>query len=407
MQYVARRRIVASVRFRLYPTKAQEALLLTHCAHARFVWNLGLEQRNMYRSTFGPTPNAATQDKQLTEARSSTWLGEGSSTVQQQALRDLDRAFRNWWSNPGHFGRPTWRTKGIHESFRIVGSQARRYERLSRKRARVNVPKVGWVDWRWTRDPGDVKSYRIKRDAAGRWWIAFAAIPEPKPAPGNGVVVGVDRGVAHAFVLSDGEMIDVPKPPDGEKARLLRLQRKLARQQKGSIRRERTKVQIARIRHREFNRRRDVVEKLTTRLAADYDLIRIEDLRIGNMTRSAKGTAGAPGTNVAAKAGLNREILRSGWGQFARRLGDKAPSRVEKINPANTSRRCNACGHVAPENRESQAVFLCVACGHSANADVNAARNIAAGCAVTARGGEADQGLPVKREPTHDLHQVG
>lgn len=387
----------------MYPTPAQETLLLEHCSHARFVWNLALEQRNLYRPTWGPTPNFNAQAAQLTEARKvSGWLADGSQTVQQQALRDLDQAFRNWWSNPGHFGRPTWRRRGTHEGFRIVGPQARRFERLSRKRARVLVPKVGWVDWRWSANPdanGPVKSYRMRRDPAGRWWVSFASIPEPIPAPGNGAVVGVDRGVAHAFVTSDGDMIDVPRLSNSEKARLLRLQRKIARQQKGSVRRERTKVHIARIKHREVNRRVDVVEKLTTRLAADHDLIRIEDLRIVNMTASAKGTVENPGVNVGQKAGLNREILRSGWGLFARRLADKAAGRVEKVKAAYTSQRCNTCGHTAAESRESQTRFVCVACGHTANADVNAARNIAAGCAVTARGGNRVTG-PVKREPT-------
>ena len=105
------------------------------------------------------------------------------------------------------------------------------------------------------------------------------------------------------------------------------------------------------------------------------------------MTRSSKGTVYAPGRNVRAKSGLNRKILASGWGFLVQRLEHKAPGRIEKINPAFTSQRCSACGHVAGENRESQAVFACTACHYSCNADVNAARNIAAGHAVTARGG--------------------
>ena len=127
-------------------------------------------------------------------------------------------------------------------------------------------------------------------------------------------------------------------------------------------------------------------------------MIRVEDLRIRSMTRSAKGTAGAPGQNVRQKAGLNREIMRSGWGLLVRRLEDKAPDRVEKINPAFTSQRCSACRHVDAKSRESQARFVCTACGFADHADVNAARNVAAGHAVTARGGFRDAG-PVNREP--------
>jgi transposase len=116
------------------------------------------------------------------------------------------------------------------------------------------------------------------------------------------------------------------------------------------------------------------------------------------MTRSARGTRQNPGRNVRAKAGLNRQILRSGWGLLVRRLEEKAIGRIEKISPAFTSQRCSACGQVDPKSRESQAVFRCTACGYTCNADVNAARNIAAGHAVTTRGGDGVT-RPVNREP--------
>ena len=137
---------------------------------------------------------------------------------------------------------------------------------------------------------------------------------------------------------------------------------------------------------------------LSTDIARRFDVIRVENLQIGNMTRSAKGSIERPGRNVRAKASLNREIMRSGWGLLARRLEEKAPGRVEKITPAFTSQLCSACGRVDGKSRESQAVFLCTACGFACNADVNAARNIAAGLAVTARGGDG-AARPVNREP--------
>lgn len=374
------------MKFRLYPTLAQDEGLRRHCSDARFVWNIGLEQRNLYRKIWGTTPNLAQQSEQLTEARDGTWLASGSATVQQQALRDLDQAFQNWWR--GSHGHPTWRKAGVHEGFRVADRWYRKIKRLSRNRARILIPKVGWVNWRWSRDPGPFKSYRVKLDPAGRWWIIFAAIPEAHPAPGNGSIIGIDRGVAHAFVMSDGEMVDVPKLGPTEKARLLRLQRRLARQVKGSVRRSHTKRQIACLRSREANRRKDAVEKLTTRLAATHDFIRIEDLNVRGMTRAGAG-----------KRGLNRVILESGWGTFAKRLEDKAPGRVEKVVAAYTSQRCSACGHTAKENRKSQAAFDCQSCGYQDNADVNAAKNIAAGHAVSARGGIGVLAEPAKREP--------
>ena len=152
------------------------------------------------------------------------------------------------------------------------------------------------------------------------------------------------------------------------------------------------------MRAHEADARKDWAEKLSTDLAGRFDVIRVEDLKIGNMTRSARGTIEQPGRNVQAKAGLNREIARSGWGLLVARLEQKAPGRVEKVNPAYPSQRCSACGHVDAKSRESQAVFACTACGSAANADVNAAINIAAGHAVTARGGSGLPG-PVNREP--------
>jgi transposase len=143
---------------------------------------------------------------------------------------------------------------------------------------------------------------------------------------------------------------------------------------------------------------KDWIETISTDLARRFDVIRVEDLKIRNLVRSARGTREFPGRNVRAKAGLNRSIHAAGWGRLVTRLEEKAPGRVEKIKPAYTSQTCNACGHCDPKNRESQAVFRCRVCEHLDHADVNAAKNIAAGRAVTARGGRP-VGRSVNREP--------
>ena len=262
------------------------------------------------------------------------------------------------------------------------------------------MPKAGWVRFRWSRPvPPEAKSYRVTRDRAGRWHVAFAVIPGPVPAPGNGQAVGIDRGVAVSAALSTGDLLQCPALTGPEQVRLRRLQRALARAKRGSNRRGRVKHAIARLRARESDRRKDWAEKVPARISRRrFDLIRVEDLKIGNMTRSAKGTPENPGRHVGAKAGLNRGILGSGWGLLVRRLEDKAPGRVEKVSPALTSQRCSACGRVDRGSRESQAVFRCTACGFACHADVNAAINIAAGHAVTARGGDG-VARPVNREP--------
>jgi putative transposase len=335
----------------------------------------------------------------LTAARAEyDWLAAGPQTVQQQALRDFAQAMRNFF-NRTH-GRPTWRKAGTHEGFRQVGLKARHIKRLSRRYGQVWIPKVGWVRFRWTRNiRGTVKSYRVTLDRSGRWHIAFPVIPEPVPGPGDGSVVGVDRGVAVSVALSCGELLRVPRLTAGEAERLRRLQQCLSRARRGSNRRARTKLAIARLRARETDRRRDWVEQTTTDLARRFDTIRVEDLSVRAMTRSARGTRECPGTHVSQKRGLNREISRQGWGLLVARLKHKAAGRLELVPPAYTSQRCSHCGHVAPENRKSQAVFQCVACGAGpCNADVNAARNIAAGRAVTARG-DLGASRSVNREP--------
>ena len=385
-------------RYRLAPTATQAAVLRDHCAHARLVWNLAVEQQSHWRPGRKSAPSYLEQCRQLTQARAGyDWLRHGSQMVQQQALRDFAQAMANFFADTHR--RPTWRKAERDEGFRIVAVKPGHVRRLSRKTGEAWIPKAGWVRFHWSRAiPAGVKSYRVTLDRAGRWHIAFAAIPLPIAPPSTGSVVGVDRGVAVSAALSTGKMLTVPRLSPAKQRRLCRLQRRLARARRGSKRRARVKLAIAKLRVRDADARKDRVEKISTDLARRFDIIRVEDLSISRMTRSGRGSIARPGQHVRAKTGLNREILRSGWGLLVRRLEDKAAGRVEKICPAFTSQRCSACGHLAPESRESQALFRCVACGYACNADVNAARNIAAGHAATARGGDGIT-RPLNREP--------
>jgi putative transposase len=384
-------------RYRLTPTPEQEKVLRQHCADARYVWNLAVEQHSWWWPGRGSAPRYCAQAAQLTEARAEhEWLAGGSQMVQQQALRDFAQAVANCFA--GTHRQPTWRKEGRDEGFRIVALKPGHIRRLSRKTGQAWIPKAGWVRFRWSRAVPAAKSYRVTRDRAGRWHVAFAVIPGPVAGPGTGEVVGVDRGVVVSAALSTGELLHCPGLRPAERTRLRLLQRKLARAKKGSNRRARAKTAIAKLKAREGDRRKDWAEQTSTDLARRFDVIRIEDLRITSMTRSARGTLERPGRGVRQKAGLNRGILSSGWGLLARRLEDKAPGRVEKIHPAYTSQRCSACGHVAADSRESQALFLCTACGYTEHADVNAAKNTAAGHAVAARG-RSPLGGRVNREP--------
>src|SRR5580700_5553887 len=270
-------------RYRLRPAPAQQAVLRDHCGHARYVWNLAVEQHSHWHPGRKGAPGYLEQCRQLTQARAEhPWLREGSQTVQQQALRDFARAMAAFFDPANPAGRPSWRKAGRDEGFRIVG-RGRQWDvrRVSRHVGQVRVPKAGWVRFRWSRAvPPGAKSYRVSRDRAGRWHVAFAVIPAPVPAPGNRQAVGIDRGVVVAAALSTGDLLHCPALTARERTRLRRLQRTLARAKRGSIRRSRVKHAIARLKARETDRRKDWAEKTSTGIVRRFDVIRVEDLKI-------------------------------------------------------------------------------------------------------------------------------
>lgn len=362
-----------------------------HADHARFVFNLGLGQRNLWVKDKHVRGNLSTpritnlsQQHELAQLRSELdWLRAGSSAVQQVALRDLDRAFINFFA--GRAKHPSFKRRNDR-----VGSFAVRdltVVRLNRKWGTLLVPKLGHVKFRVSRMWTEIEAATSARITLknNQWHVSFTTLPASKIAANTGAAVGIDRGVKNTLALSDGTMLQAPTLSQGERARFLKLERRLARQNTAarrtktwhSKRRVQSLDQLATLRQKLNDRRADWVEKTTTDLARTYDLVAVEDLRIKNMVRSAAGTIETPGTNVAAKSGLNRVILASCWGNTVQRLEHKlATNTLTKINPRNTSRTCTVCKHVSPRNRESQAVFKCEVCQHQAHADTNAAINI-------------------------------
>ncbi len=380
--------------------------MLTHCAHARYVWNLAVEQHSHRRRWRRSAPGFAEQCRQLTEARrENEWLSSGNADVQQQALKDFARAMNARFTSG--FGEPTWRRKHVHEGFRVIGTdrvpeyhadgspkrnaktgrQVRGrsvvVQRLNRRWAQVRVPGCGWVRFRLSvKGKGgklpEAKSFRVTF-RNGQWHIAFALVPEPLPVPGTDTVIGIDRGVTVTAALSDGRKLNCPQLTAKERARIRKHQRRAARAPKGSAAKAAEHAKVARLKAREANRRKDWCEKTSTMLARCYAPLRFEKLNIKNMTRSAKGTVEQPGQNVAQKSGLNRAILAQGWGLLRQRTGHKAPGRVEDVPAPYTSLRCSACGWIDKNSRKSQAEFVCSSCGFTCNADTNASINVAAG----------------------------
>ncbi|NGO15614.1 transposase [Streptomyces sp. HC44] len=389
-------------RFRMYPTAQQEQQMLLHCAHARYVWNLAVEQHSHWRMGKRPAPGFAEQCRQLTQARhENEWLGAGNANVQQQALKDFAKAKAAKFASG--FGEPTWRKKYKHEGFRVIGTdrvpechedgspklnaktgkhvmgRSVVVHKLNRRWAQVKVPGCGWVRFRHTRSElPQAKTFRVTFKN-GQWHLAFAVIPKSVAGPGTSEVIGIDRGVTITAALSDGRKLNCPQLTVKERARIRKHQRRAARAPKGSERKAAEYAKAAKLKAREANRRKDWCEKTSTTLARTYATIRFEKLTIKNMTASARGTVEQPGRNVRQKAGLNRAILAQGWGLLRRRTEDKAPGRVEEIPAPYTSLRCGACGWIDKNSRKSQAEFVCSSCGFACNADENAAINVAAG----------------------------
>ena len=266
--------------------------------------------------------------------------------------------------------------------------------RLNRRWGEIFVPKLGRVRFRWTRPlPGKLGMARVTLDRAGRWHVSF---PAPQPTVGRqltGVAVGIDRGVRTALVTSNSQHYRAPRIGDRQARRYLALQQRMARQRKGSRRREKTREAMARITVGVADRRLDWAEKISARLVREHDLIVFEDLNTKGMVRkpAPRPDPGQPGVFLPnrsrAKAGLNRAILASCWGTLARRAGQKAAASgaaVIYVDPRFTSQQCRVCGHTAKDNRDSQSVFRCASCGHEDHADANAAKNILARGLATA-----------------------
>ncbi|GAV20557.1 putative transposase [Mariprofundus micogutta] len=311
------------------------------------------------------------------------FLAQVQSQVLQQCLKDLDRAFSDGFDRKQPLKRmPRFKKKGSNDSFRFPQS-------VRVEGNRVFLPKIGLVRFRQSRPiEGLIRSATVSRRGK-HWFVSILTAREiAEPIHQSSMVTGIDRGVVNLATLSDGSVFEGSKPLKRLAKKLAREQRKLARKTKFSNNWKKQRERITRLHIKIADARNDAIHKATTIISKNHAVIVLEDLRTKNMTASAKGSIDEPCTNVRQKAGLNRSILDMGWFEFYRQLEYKQRWRggqVILINPRNTSRKCSACGFTDKVNRQTQAQFSCMACGHTENADVNAAKNIlAAGYAVQA-----------------------
>lgn len=345
------------------PSDDQVKLLLRHAGTARFIWNWGLALREEVYKRTGKGLSFIDLNNRMLAIKDVQfpWMQEINSRVREGALRDLDKAFAAFFrrvkagEKPG-YPKPRTKRKGPGGFWSYA---------VSVFETAVRIPRIGLVKLKeHGRLPvGHTKGARIK-ERAGRWFLSFPVETVIEPPRNEGESVGIDLGINHLAVTSDGQVFDGPKPLKGALRRLRRLSRSHSRKKKGGANRRKSAQKLARLHYRIACIRSDSLHRITTHLAKSHGLIAIEDLSVRGMARNRH---------------LSRAILDMGWYEFRRQLEYKCPwygSRLVVVPAPYTSRTCSACGHVKQDLALSERVFRCEACGMSLDRDMNAARNI-------------------------------
>jgi len=373
---VAMQRLQA-FRYELRPDGQQERQMRRLAGACRFVYNRALALQKERLEAGEKKLGYAGLCQLLTEWRHSpetTWLAAAPVHPLQQSLKDLERAYANFFAKRAGF--PRFKKKGWHDSFRYPDPKQ---IKLAQVNSRLFLPKLGWVRYRNSRDVlGAVKNVTVSC-LCGKWYVSIQTVREVAPPRLTGGAVGVDMGIARFATLSDGTFYAPLNSFRRHECALRKAQQALSRKVKFSRNWKKAKARVQKIHARIANARRDFLHKVSTAISQNHAMVCIEDLRVRRMSRSAAGTADAPGRNVRAKSGLNKSILDQGWFEFRRQLTYKLAWRggwLVVVPPQNTSRTCPRCGHVSADNRPTQARFRCVACGGEENADLVGAINI-------------------------------
>lgn len=365
----------ARYNFRFYPDAKQRTNLAQTFGCARFSYNWALRLRSdAYHDAgkklrYGDTSKALTDLKKQEEY---AWLNDVSCVPVQQSLRHLDSAYQRFFRGEAKF--PNFKSKRSAQSaeytksaYRLSGDPLKPTVQLAKQRKPLKI--------RWSRPlPSEPSSLTITRDAAGRYFISFVVRVEPEILPPITKAVGLDMGLTHAVITSDGWKAHNPKYLERDLAKLRRAQKSLSRKQKGSNNRQKQKVKVAKIHARITARRNDYLHKLTTMLVRENGVICTETLRVQNMVRNHK---------------LARSISDVSWGTLLSQLEYKAKwygrelVKIDQWYPS--SKRCSACGHIEGQMPLDVREWICPECGCEHDRDVNAASNIlAAGLAVLA-----------------------
>ncbi|SIO21906.1 RNA-guided endonuclease InsQ/TnpB family protein [Nitrosomonas cryotolerans] len=366
-------------KFRLSPNSDQIQKMVEFAGANRFVWNKALAM-NLFRL----------EQKQplLWYNELSFWLKLWKSSEDygflktvhsqplQQALKNLEKAFKDGFDKKQPLKRiPKFKKKGLSDSFRYPQGF-----KLEQESSKVFLPKIGWVKYRNSRQViGDVKNMTISRKG-GYWYVSIQTEYETELKRHSSTsMIGVDMGVTRFATLSDGSYVEPLNSFRKLSKKLAFEQRKLSKKVRFSANWKKQKQIITRLHERIANARLDFLHKTSTEISKNHAMVVVENLKIGNMSKSAKGSVEKHGKNVKAKSGLNKSILDQGWGMFVSFLEYKqacSGGDVLKVNPQYTSQTCPGCQHVSRDNRKSQSAFECTECGFKANADLVGALNV-------------------------------
>ena len=360
--------------FEIQPNGAQQRRIKQFCGCARFVFNKALDgQKQAYEADNNTTFNYTKIANLLPQWKKTfPWLKDCHSQVLQQSLKDLKSAYCNFFEKRANF--PRFKKKGEKNSIRFPQGY-----KLEQGNRRIYLPKIGWVRYRKSQQVvGEIKNVTVSQEC-GRFYVSIQTELEQATPVHQGKEIGIDMGIVRFATLSNGQYFKPLNAFKTYKGKLAKLQRQLKNKVKFSKNWLKLKAKIAKLHHKIANCRKDFLHKISHTISKNHAMIYVEDLQVSNMSKSAQGTAEAPGANVAQKSGLNRAILDQGWGEFRRQLEYKSAWRggfVIAVDPKNTSRTCPCCGHTGQENRPTQSKFECVNCGYTENADVVGAMNI-------------------------------
>jgi putative transposase len=398
-------------KFELLPRGRQQRDMHRFAGACRYVFNKALALQKTNYEGGGKFIGYVAMATRLTEWRNASetpWLKAAPMHPLQHALRDLERAYQNFFAKRAAF--PRFKRKGQRESFRYPDAQQFKLDEVNR---RIFLPKLGWMRLRLSRPVlGALKNATVSC-SAGRWFVSVQTEREVEPSvPTATTAIGIDVGIDRFATLSDGTFYAPLHSFRKHEARLRRYQRAMSRKQKFSNNWLKAKRRVQATHARIGNARRDYLHKATTAISQEHALVCVEDLQVRNLSKSAAGTIEKPGRNVRAKSGLNKSVLDQGWFEFRRQLDYKVGWQggiLVAVPPQYTSQTCPRCAHVSAANRATRAQFRCQACAYENHADVVGAMNILARGHRVAVCGEDGSGLElklrakpasVKQEPT-------